>query len=160
MRGFADAHVPIRKYTRREYKLHRKPWITQGIICSIKHRDYLFRIYERSKLLTDFETYKNLRNQLTHVKKLAKLKYHEDQFVQNSRNSKIIWTLINCIFGKNKPPSFPHRLNVDGRVFSSTKLFADALRNSFVTSAQANFTPTGPSKTTEANIKSILFHAK
>jgi len=56
MKSLADAHMPVQKYTRREYKLKLKPWITQGIISSIKHRDYLFRVYKRSKLLTDFET--------------------------------------------------------------------------------------------------------
>jgi len=88
MKSLADTHTPVRKYTRREYKLKLKPWITQGIISSIKHRDHLFRVYKRSKLLTDFKTYKKFRNRLTHVKELAKRKYYEGQFAQNSRNLK------------------------------------------------------------------------
>ena len=72
MKSLADTHMPVRKYTRREYKLKLKPWITQGIISSIKHRDYLFRVFKRSKLLTDFETYKQFRNRVTHVKDAAK----------------------------------------------------------------------------------------
>ena len=88
------------RYTRREYKLKLMPWITQGIISSIKHRDYLFHIYKRSKLLTDFETYKQFRNRVTHVKDLAKRKYYEEQFAQNRRNSKRTSKLINDIFGK------------------------------------------------------------
>jgi len=81
---------------------------------------------------------------------------YEDHFVQNNRNSERTWTLINDIFGKSKSSSFPQRLNVDGRVYSSTKLIADALNHSFVPSAQANFTHTGPSKTTDTNIKKYL----
>ena len=111
----------------------QKPWITQGNISSIKHRDYLFRVYKRSKLLTDFETYKQFRNRLTHVKDLAKCKYYEEQFAQNSRNSKITWKLINDIFSKTTPSSFPQRLKVDGRVYSSTQLIADALNQWFPT---------------------------
>jgi len=80
--------MPVRKHTRREYKLKLKP----GIISSIKHRDYSFRVYKRSKLLTDFETYKQFRNLVTHVKELAKRKYYKEQFAQNSRNSKRTWT--------------------------------------------------------------------
>jgi len=57
-KSLVDTHMPVRKCTRREYKLKLKPWITQGVISSIKHRDYLFRVYKRSKLLTDFESYK------------------------------------------------------------------------------------------------------
>jgi len=40
--------------------------------------------------------------------------------------------LINDIFGKNKPYSFPQRLKVDGRVYLSTKLLADALNHSLL----------------------------
>jgi len=65
----------------------------------------------------------------------------------------------NGIFGKTKPSSFPQRVKVVGRVYSSTKLIADALNHSFVTSAQAKFTPTGPSKTTDTNIKNIFYPA-
>jgi len=101
-KSHADAHMPVRKYARRDYKLKLKPWITQGIISSIKHRDYLFRVYKRSKLLTDFESYKEFRNHLTHAKELAKRKYHEEQFPQNSRNSKSTWTLINDSFWQNQ----------------------------------------------------------
>jgi len=96
-----------------------------------------------------------MQNRLTHVKDLAKRKYYEEQFAQNSRNSKRTWKLINDIFGKTKPSSFPQRLKVDGRVYSSTKLIADALNHSFVTSGQTNFTPTGPSKTTDTCSKKI-----
>jgi len=120
----------------------------------------LFRIYKKSKLPTDFESYKKFRNHLTHIKELAKRKYYEEQFAHSSKNSKRTWTLINDIFGKSKPSGFPQRLKVDGRVYSSTKLIADTLDHCFVTSAQANFTHTGPSKTTDANIKKYLLPRK
>ena len=106
MKSLADTHMPVRKHTRRDYKLKLKPWITHGIISSIKHKDYLFRVYKGSNLPRDFETYKQFRNRLTHVKDLAKRKYYEEQFAQNSRSSKRTWKLINDIFGKTKPSSF------------------------------------------------------
>ena len=51
---------------------------------------------------------------------------------------------------------FPQISKVDGRVYSSTKLIADALNDSFVTSAQSNLTPSGPSKNTDTNFKKYL----
>ena len=90
------------------------------------------------------------------MKELGKRKYYEEQFAQNSRNSKRTWKLINDLLGKTKPSSFPQRLKVDRRVYSSTKLIADALNHSFVTSSQINFTPAGPSETTDTNIKKYL----
>ena len=62
MKSLASAHMPVRKYTRRESKLKLKPWITQGIISSIKHRDYFFAFtkdqnyLQISKLTNNFET--------------------------------------------------------------------------------------------------------
>jgi len=114
--------------------------IAQRIISSIKHRDYLFHICKRSKQLTDFESYKKFRNHLTqHVNELAKRKYYEDQFAQNSRNWKRTWTVINDIFDKSKTSTFLQRLKVDGRVYSSAKLITDALSNSFVSLRHGRF---------------------
>jgi len=149
MKSLAATHMPLRKYTRREYKLKLKPWMTQGITSSIKHRDYLFRIYKRSNYLQISNVTKKFRNHLTHVKELAKRKYYEEQFFTYI-NSKRTWMI-----GKNKPSSFPKRY-VDGRVYLSIKLIVDALHHSFVTSAQANFTPIRPSETTDAKIKNYL----
>jgi len=96
---------------------------------SVKHRDYLFRVYKRSKLLAEFESYKTFRNHLTHVKELAKRKHCDEQFAQNSETHRA-WMLINNIFGKNTPSSFPQRLKVDGRVYSSTGFAQMLPRNS------------------------------
>jgi len=44
MKSLADTHMPVRKYTRREYKLKLKLWIIQGIISSIKRRLLVSRL--------------------------------------------------------------------------------------------------------------------
>ena len=87
------------------------------------------------------------------MKELGKRKYYEEQFAQNSRNSKRTWKLNNDVFSTTKPFSFPQRLKFHGRVYSSTILIADALNHSFATWAQTNLTPNSPSKTTDRNIK-------
>jgi len=66
----------------------RKLCVTKEFVSSANHRDYLFRIHKRGKLLADFEKYEKFRNHLTHVKQLSKRKYHEDQFVKNRKKSK------------------------------------------------------------------------
>jgi len=62
MKSLASTHMPVRKYTRRECKPKLKPWITQGIISSVKHRDYFFAFtkdqtyLQISKLTNNSET--------------------------------------------------------------------------------------------------------
>jgi len=79
----------VRKYTRREHKLIKKPWIIKGIVSSIKHKECLLRIYKRSKLLADFERYK-IQKPSYACQRTSKRKYYEDQFAEFSRNSKRI----------------------------------------------------------------------
>ena len=44
-----DAHVPLKKLTNKEVKLHLKPWLTNGIITSIRQKDKLHKIFSRAK---------------------------------------------------------------------------------------------------------------
>ena len=45
MKEIFDKHVPLKKKTKKDFKLQAKPWITTGIINSIKRRDKLLRSY-------------------------------------------------------------------------------------------------------------------
>ena len=45
--SLVDKHAPVRKMTRKEVRLHAKPWINQKIIKPIKYRDKLKRKMKR-----------------------------------------------------------------------------------------------------------------
>jgi len=62
--------MPDTKYNTSKYKLKQNPWITNGIISSIKHRDYLFCMYKRSQLLADLKAYEKFRNHLAHLQRI------------------------------------------------------------------------------------------
>ena len=44
-----DKYAPLRKITRSEFKQTRKPWITNGILTSIKNKDKLYHKYINTK---------------------------------------------------------------------------------------------------------------
>ena len=44
-----DAHVPLKKLTNKEVKLHLKPWLTIAIMTSIRQRDKLYKKLSRAK---------------------------------------------------------------------------------------------------------------
>ena len=44
-----DKHMPWRKLNKKEIRLQTKPWITNGILNSIKRRDKLLRKYINAK---------------------------------------------------------------------------------------------------------------
>ena len=40
-----DTYIPLKKMTKKDFRLQAKPWITFDIIKSIKRRDKLLRLY-------------------------------------------------------------------------------------------------------------------
>ena len=43
-----NKHAPIKKLSRKESKLYNKPWITKGILKSIKYKNILYRKLKKS----------------------------------------------------------------------------------------------------------------
>ena len=67
-----NKHAHCRCMSRREKKLNEKPWITRGILKSIKTKNRLFKFCYKCLDSNKIEFYKKYRNKLTHIKFLAK----------------------------------------------------------------------------------------
>ena len=63
--------------TRKEIKLNSKPWITKGLLTSIKTKNKLFRSNVKNNNLENKTNYKKYLNRLTHIKNSAKRMYYE-----------------------------------------------------------------------------------
>ena len=62
-----DRHAPLKKISKKDFKMQAKPWITPGIIKSIKRRDKLLRLYIKNQGNHKEEIhneYKILRNKI------------------------------------------------------------------------------------------------
>ena len=64
-----DRYYPLQKLTRKEFKQTKKPWITGGILKSIKRKDELFHKYMKCKTrlikMDIHQEYKTLKNYIT-----------------------------------------------------------------------------------------------
>ena len=96
-----DKHMPWRKLSRKEIRLQAKPWITEGILNSIKRRETLLRKYIAAKdpvrkegLRTE---YKTLRNRITYIINQSKKLHYQRYFAENYNNIKKTWTGIKSI---------------------------------------------------------------
>ena len=63
-----NKHVALRTMTRKEKKLSEKPWITKGILVSLKMKNKLFRACFKSNNADKKAVYKKYLNELTHIK--------------------------------------------------------------------------------------------
>ena len=106
-----DAHVPLRKATRKEKRLKLKPWITRSILKSISIKNKLFRLAHKENDRSNLFKYKTYRNALNRTIKEAKRNYYQDFLTQNRNNAKKIWEAINDLANrKNKTASAPKTL--------------------------------------------------
>ena len=91
-------HLLIRK----QKKLHNKPWITKGILITIKNKNKLFNRMIKTQALQHKNEYRIYRNQLTHIKELAKQNYFCNQIEQTQHNSGLLWKTVNNLIKLKK----------------------------------------------------------
>ena len=114
-----DSHAPMKKMTRKDIKQKYKPWITNGILKSIKRKDKLYHRYIKGKgdaRLKIHTEYKTLKNKLNVIIKISKKIHYENFFAIHANNITKVWTGIkelinlktknvyspNCIEDRNK----------------------------------------------------------
>ena len=76
MKELVDSHFPLVRQSRKQLKYSHKPWITKGILTSIKTQNRLYKKYLKSKCEINCKTYKMYRNKLTHIKEMSKSNYY------------------------------------------------------------------------------------
>ena len=87
--------------SRREIKLNAKPWVTKGILISIKTRNRLFKSCYQYLDPVKIQYYKKYHNELTHIKALAKQQHYDSLLRKNSNSPKKSWSVIRKIIDNN-----------------------------------------------------------
>ena len=111
-----DKNVPLIKLSKSKQKLKLKPWITKGILKSIKYKNKLYKMlcknnFSNKQKVKEFKTY---QNKLTKIKTISKKNYFEKRLQNCKKNSADTWKVINDITNKQKKSSdFPQKLKVN-----------------------------------------------
>jgi len=82
--GLMDKYLPLKKVSKKDYKRNFKPWITHGILTSMKRRDKLFGKYIKAKSpegkLSLHREYKSLRNKIIFLISESKQTFYSNYF--------------------------------------------------------------------------------
>ena len=92
-----NKHAPTRPQTRREIRNNAKPYITKGILKSIKNKQKLFKKALKYPTQSNWDAFKNYRNKLTRTIKASKQVYFKTQIKNNKYNTKKLWNVLNSI---------------------------------------------------------------
>lgn len=138
-----------------------KPWITQGLLHSIRRRDKLAKILKRQPLNTALEIhYKNYRNKLTELIRETKKNFLKNMVDANNNNIKKVWENVNNItsdFKKDKQTNMTIRKE-NGQLTQNNKEVATTFNYFFTKIGHdlANQIPSESERTHEKINNSLL----
>ena len=96
---YYNKNIPLVKKKSRRKNKH--PWITKGIMKSIKTRTKLYKRALTTQNAEDFKDYKIYRNKLSNLIRISRKMHYSKQCEHNKNNKNGLWEVINDITGKN-----------------------------------------------------------
>ena len=102
-----------------------------GLSLSLNHKNRLYRRYLRNPSEANGHLYRNYRNQLTAIIRLAKKKYYANKFNMCTNNMKNTWREINNILGKGRKAGIPEKCSDGHQVFSNPADIANSFNSYF-----------------------------
>ena len=136
-----DKYMPMKKLTNKQYKRKYKPWITHGILTSMRRRDKLLNQFiktkDPSRKLALHTEYKLVRNKIVQLTKLNKQIFYKNYFTTNNNNLRKIWQGIKQIINiKNKSYDSPLCITEKNKVITDPSEVANSFNNYFSNVAQ------------------------
>ncbi|XP_044764413.1 uncharacterized protein LOC123320977 [Coccinella septempunctata] len=123
-----SATITSRKSTPKK----RQPWITTGLINSIRRRDLLFQRFLKEKSDESKTLYTAFRNKLNSLLKKAKFSYYSHRVRSAEGDIKKTWRFINEVTNSNSVTrAIPDRIVVDGVETDDRKQIADGMNKYF-----------------------------
>lgn len=128
-----DKNAPKKQASLSKMKQMAKPWLTNGLLKSIRVKQKLYLTHFLSKNKNKISTYKVYSNLLNKTKTKAKNEYYSKQFQLNKNNLKTTWKLIGTLIKrKSKSQSFPSRIIRNNKVYTNHSDIAEQFNQHFI----------------------------
>ena len=102
LQRLTDKHEPVKKASNSMRRKLQKPWITRGMLKSIRKRYKLYISHFLSADSKKVKQYKTYSNKLNKIINIAKKQYYEAQFALYKANIKMTWKLIGTIVNRKR----------------------------------------------------------
>ena len=111
---YYNKNIPLVKNKHHNSKI-KNPWITRGILRSIKTRNKLYKSYISKPSEHNLKIYKKYRNKLTDIIRTSKKTYYSQKIGTAEGDINATWKIINNLINKNKPQNKIDNLKVDSQ---------------------------------------------
>ena len=78
----------------------KSPCITRSIIKSVRKKNKLYKKFLCHPTTNNEQKYKQYKNKLNHIIKIAKKKYYEEQLIKYKNETKLLWSTLDEIMNK------------------------------------------------------------
>ena len=128
-----NKHAPIKPASRSKVKQLSKPWISGGLLKSIKTKQKLYRSHFLSRHPLRMQQYKKYSNMLNRLKEKAKNDYFTNQFKKAHNDLKLTWKIIGSLTKrKTRKQILPTRLIKNDIIYENQQDIANQFNNHFI----------------------------
>ena len=119
--------------SRKQLRLYNKPWITRGILVSVKNKQRLYQSHFLNGTPDTIDYFKQYTNKLKRVKQMSMAIHYKNKFDEIKHNPKEIWKTVNSVLHpKRNNDSTTHiSLNLNDVLTDDPKTVANNLNNYF-----------------------------
>ena len=111
---FAAYNLAFPKVRRRQGGRRATPWMTDKLRKCVQKKAELYKLYLKGRLQKT--AYTSFRNKLTSIIRRVKALYYAKLFLENTKNTKQIWYILNGLLGRNAKNPLTELLVNDSRL--------------------------------------------
>jgi hypothetical protein len=127
-----DVHCPIKSKQISKRNTPKKPWVTKGLIKSLKTKDKLYKTYITKPTFDNKLKYTKYRNNLNLLLRLSKKSYITSKITANKDNTKEMWKTLNNLLGRNKKTQSPDFfISANGERITDNQIIAQRFNDFF-----------------------------
>ena len=126
-----DTHASVKKLSRKQKRLRSTPWITKGLLVSIKKKQKLHKTRYIFGSIIEKLYYKKYSNLLTKVKNLAKKLYYHQKLDDYSNNPKKTREILRTLLPSKSNSTAPNSITVNNSCLNDPTDIAEEFNNHF-----------------------------
>ena len=126
-----ENHAPLKQLTRKQTRLRNKPWITKGLLKSVKRKQKVRKTYYINGSTDERKFYKSYCNTLTRIKTVAKQLFYKTQFDVHKHDPKKTWDTAHTLLPAKPKSQTQTSISVNSMSLSDPILIAEAFNEHF-----------------------------
>ena len=135
-----EESAPLKKVRIREISSPGNPWITRGLLNSMKIRNKLHKSYLGAKNPESksfyLERFKKYRNAITSLCRDSKNNYYQSYFRDNSANISKVWKGINSLLGRKVRSPAPSSILIGEEIETDPQIIANTFNDFYASVAE------------------------